>query len=153
MRVWLGIEGQGGCCIIGNIGRAYKLWDLRSIPDAMVEPEVSAIQQWLALKCVVRLWCQFKVNTDNRRMWEFGIYNMSKRKSVVPLGRGSSIIPIVVANTKELPRPLMAQGGIECKSRKSDHTGEMWQVAPVSRINGVADGEAEEVLLLVVYAA
>jgi hypothetical protein len=58
-------------------------------------------------------------------MCEVGIYNTSKRDKVVPVGSEISIVPMAVAKIEESPRPLMARGGMGCKSRKSVRTDDI----------------------------
>ena len=47
-----------------------------------------------------------------------------------------SIEPMPVAKMLEPPKPLTGRGGIAVQVRKSEHSGEMWTVAPVSKMKG-----------------
>ena len=48
-----------------------------------------------------------------------------------------SIDPMPVAKMLEPPKPLTGRGGIAVQVRKSERSGEMWTVAPVSKMKGV----------------
>jgi hypothetical protein len=47
-----------------------------------------------------------------------------------------SIDPMPVAKMLEPPKPLTGRGGIGVQVRKSERSGEMWTVAPVSKMKG-----------------
>ena len=73
---------------------------------------------------------------EMRRTLDSGIYRMSVNFKVCPLAIQSSISLIPIAWTADPPRPLTGCCLMVLRDLKSAASGEICQVAPVSRIKG-----------------
>ena len=68
---------------------------------------------------------------------ELGMNSTFSTVSVRSWDTRSRMGPIPCANTCVPPRPFTARGGVGVSEMKSERTGDMWQVAPVSNMNGI----------------
>jgi hypothetical protein len=110
---------------------------LDSLPEAIVAPERFISQHPSPSKCETSFWGPFpSTSTDISRTVTSGMKRAGSRVMVLPSEICSRIFPMPVALIEEPPTPLIVQGGIGFRSKKSPVLGEICMMAPESSMNG-----------------
>lgn len=94
--------------------------------------DLLVIQQESSSKCAMALFSHARVLTEIRQTVAFGMYSAFCRIKWAPhvMHNFISLIPMVVM--EDPPTPLTVCAEISQRVMKSDFSGEIWMVAPVS---------------------